>query len=88
MHRRHRLDAQAVVGVADGDDASVGQAQADAEQVGIDVGQIGDVVGILAVLDALAGFVGVWPYVSVVTMRSLLAMGRWRGWWRVVRLRT
>ena len=59
MHLRHRLDTEAVVGVAHGDESAVRQAQTDAEQVGIHVGEIGNVVGILAALDVLAGFVGV-----------------------------
>lgn len=44
VHLRYRLDAEAVVGVAHRDDAPVGQANADAEQVGIHVGQVGNVM--------------------------------------------
>ena len=59
VHLRDRLDAEAVVGVAHRDEPAVRQAQTDAEQVGIHVGEIGNVVGVLAALDVLAGFVGV-----------------------------
>ena len=59
VHFRDRFNAEAVVGVAHRDEPAVRQAQTDAEQVGIHVGEIRNVVGILAALDVLAGFVGV-----------------------------
>ncbi len=59
VHLRDRFNAEAVVDVADRDDAPVGQAQADAEQVRVDVCQIGNVVCILAARHAFAGIVGI-----------------------------
>ena len=59
VHLRHRLDTEAVVGVAHGDESAVRQAQTDAEQTGIDVREIRDIMRVLAALDVLAGFIGV-----------------------------
>ena len=55
---RHRLDAEFVVHVAHGHHVAVGQAGRDAEEVRRHVGQIGDIVGVLAARFVLAAFVG------------------------------
>ena len=54
------FDAEPIVGIAHGDDAPVGQTDADAEQTGIHVGQIGDVMGVLAALQVFARGVGIF----------------------------
>ena len=55
---RHRFDAEFVVHVAHGHHVAVGQAGRDAEEVRRHVGQIGDIVGVLAAGFVLAAFVG------------------------------
>ena len=45
---RHRLDGEGDLGIADGVDLPVDGGDGDAEQVGIDLAELGDVVGRLA----------------------------------------
>ena len=55
---RYRFDAEFVIGVAHGDHLPVGQAGRDAEEGRRYVGQVGDIVGVLAARFVLAALVG------------------------------
>ena len=55
---RYRFDAEFVIGVSHGDHFAVGQAGRDAEEGRRYVGQVGDIVGVLAARFVLAALVG------------------------------
>lgn len=78
VHLRYRLDAEAVVGVAHRDDAPVGQANADAEQVGIHVGQVGNVMGVLAAGEVLACGIGIFDGGLHLVVGERVGRGQYR----------
>ena len=62
MHLRNRLDTETVGRIAQRNSLAVQQADTDAEQILVDISQIGDIIGILTVRIILILFVSLLCY--------------------------